>query len=72
MGRAPFCHASTDSQTRMQGERLDGTQLLARYGLEAAERADYVMQVGEGAWMDASDPAKSNHTRYINHAEVQP
>jgi hypothetical protein len=56
----------------MQGERLDGTQLLARYGLEAAERADYVMQVGEGVWMDASDPAKSNHTRYINHAEVQP
>ena len=65
-------HASTNSQPCNQGERLDSAQLLARYGLEVADRADYVMQLGEGVWMDASDPTKSNHTRYINHAEVQP
>jgi hypothetical protein len=51
------------------GERLDREELLAKYGLEASECADYVMQIGEDMWMDASDPAKSNHTRYINHAE---
>ena len=51
------------------GERLHREELLAKYGLETSECADYVMQIGEGMWMDASDPAKSNHTRYINHAE---
>jgi HSP20 family molecular chaperone IbpA len=51
------------------GERLDRENLMAKYGLEASECADYVMQIGEDMWMDASDPGKSNHTRYINHAE---
>jgi hypothetical protein len=66
------------------GELLDSTSLARRYGTHAppAEvtptnaptnalyaHGEYVLQTSETTWVDAVDPARSNHTRFINHAE---
>ena len=52
-----------------RGEALDAAGLATKY--PGSEGSDYLMKVSADRWIDAAseDPAVTNHTRFINHAE---
>lgn len=56
------------------GERLTTREALEReqyYDEQVSQHtASYLFQVSHNLWIDATDPAKSNEARYINHSRA--
>lgn len=73
MGRGLFASAVVDPGCvvgEYRGHVLDAAGLAAKYPA-GGEGSDYLMKVSADRWIDAAseDPAVTNHTRFINHAE---
>lgn len=73
MGRGLFATRALEEGVvigQYTGDVLDVTDFVTRYPDGGKERGDYVVRVSPEWWIDAACEARSNHTRFINHADA--